>query len=446
VGRELELRLLKDLLHAMAQERRPRLVSITGPAGIGKSRLAWEFEKYVDGVIEDVFWHRGRAPSYGEGISFWALGEMVRRRAGLVEGDDEATTRGRVVAAVEEYVRDPADRALVEPALLTLLGIEPPPPGGRDVLFAAWRIFFERIAARGTTVLLFEDLQWADGGQLDFIDHLLEWSRGVPLLVITLARPELLERRPGWGTGARSFNAIGLEPLSDGQMRELLHGLVPDLPGRATEAILQRADGIPLYAVETVRMLIAEGRLVPDRDATYRPVGDLGELAVPDTLRALVASRLDALEPADRSLIQDASVLGRTFSPQAVAAVSGASDEAELEARLRGLVRREILEVAVDPSSPERGQFGFVQSVIREVAYATLSRRDRRARHLAAARTFERLGDDELAGALATHYLAAWEASDPGPEADALQIQARLALRGAAERAMSLGSSDQAIA
>jgi len=443
VGRELELRLLKDLLHQIGEEQRPRLISITGPAGIGKSRLAWEFEKYLDGLVEDVYWHRGRAPSYGEGVTFWALGEMVRKRAGLLETDDDETTRARLHETVAEWVPEQKDREWVEPALLTLLGLEPAPAGGRDVLFAAWRIFFERIAARGTTVLLFEDLQWADGGQLDFIDHLMEWAKGVPLLVVTLARPDLLERRPGWGTSARSFNTIGLEPLTDGVMRELLSGLVPELPASAAETILARADGIPLYAVETVRMLIADGRLSPNDDGTFRPAGDLGELAIPDTLRALIASRLDALEEADRSLLQDAAVLGKTFAPDALAAIYG-QDEAVLEPRLRALSKRELLEISVDPASPERGQYGFVQSVIREVAYDTLSRRDRRTRHLAAARYFEGLGDDELAGVLSTHYLAAFENSDPGPEADALRIQARLALRGAATRAIDLGAADQA--
>jgi len=443
VGRELELRLLKDLVHAVDEDRRPRLVSITGPAGIGKSRLAWEFEKYLDGLVDGVYWHRGRAPSYGDGVTFWALGEMVRKRAGLLESDDEGTTRERVRATVEEWVPDEKDRAWVEPALLTLLGLEAPPAGGRDVLFAAWRIFFERVAAHGTTILLFEDLQWADGGQLDFIDHLMEWARDVPLLVVTLARPELLERRPGWGTTARAFNAVGLEPLTPANMRELLLGLVPGLPADAVSTVLERADGIPLYAVETVRMLVADGRLVADGDGTFHPVGELGELAMPDSLRSLIASRLDALDDIDRTLLQDAAVLGKTFTPDAMAAIYG-RDEAEIAARLRALSRRELLEIAVDPASPERGQFGFVQSVVREVAYETLSRRDRRTRHLAAARYFEGLGDEELAGVLSTHYMAAYEASEPGPEADALRIQACLALQGAAERAMDLGAYDQA--
>ncbi len=215
VGRDEEFRLLKDALAAVGRERRARLVSISGPGGIGKSRLAWELEKYIDGILENVYWHRGRSPAYGEGITFWALGEMVRRRAGLAETDDEATTRQRIAATVAEYVPGADDQRWVEPALLTLLGLEPPPPGGRDMLFAAWRIFFERIAERGPTILLFEDLQWADSGLLDFIDKLLEWSKGVPILVVTLARPELFDRRPDWGSGTRHFTSLALEPLSD---------------------------------------------------------------------------------------------------------------------------------------------------------------------------------------------------------------------------------------
>jgi class 3 adenylate cyclase/tetratricopeptide (TPR) repeat protein len=444
VGRDEEIRLLKDLITVTGRDRRPRLVSITGPGGIGKSRLAWELEKYIDGISETIWWHRGRSPSYGEGITFWALGEMVRRRCGLVEDADEATTRERVNATVAQFVSEDDDRRWVEPALLTLLGLEPAPSGGRDVLFAAWRIFFERIAERGTTVLLFEDLQWADTGLLDFIDHLLEWSRSVPLLVVTLARPELLERRPGWGAQVRNLTKMDLEPLSDEAMRALLDGFVPGLPDGAVRSILARADGMPLYAVETVRSLVADGRLVRD-GAVYRPAGELRALTVPETLRSLIASRLDALDPADRSLVADASVLGQTFSVAGLAALSGMTG-VELEPRLRGLVRRQLFDLELDPRSPERGLYAFVQSLIREVAYATLARRERRARHLAAARYYESLGDDELAGALATHYVAAHEASAEGPESEAVAVQARLALSGAAERASTLGSNEQAVA
>ena len=444
VGRDEEMRLLREVLAASSRDPRTRLVSITGPGGIGKSRLAWEFEKYADGLVETIWWHRGRSPSYGQGISFWALGEIVRRRARLSEEDDESTTRERVAATVVEHVPEASDRQWIEPALLTLLGLEPAPAGGRDVLFAAWRMFFERIAANGTTVLLFEDLQWADTGLLDFIDHLLEWSRGVPLVVVTLARPELFDRRPGWGSATRNLTSMALQPLPPQAMRELLDGFVPGLPSTAAEAILARADGVPLYAVETVRTLVADGRL--ERvDGTYRPVGDLAALTVPDTLRSLIASRLDALTPDDRSLLQDAAVLGQTFTADGLAAVSG-RDVADLEPHLRGMVRRELVEVEADQRSPERGQYRFVQSLIREVAEGMLARRDRRARHLAVARHFETLGDEELAGALATHYLEAHEASTPGPEADAVAVQARLAFRAAADRAATLGAHDEAVA
>ena len=294
VGRESELRLLKDLFHATAREQRARLVSITGQAGIGKSRLAWEFLKYVDGVVEGVWWHDGRSPAYGEGVTFWALGEMIRSRAGLLETDDAATTRTRIAEMVELHVPDADERTWIEPALLALLGVGDAPSGGRDELFRAWRTFFERLASTGPVGLLFEDLQWADAGLLDFIDHLLEWSRGVPILIITLARPDLLERRADWGAGRRNFLALGLEPLTGEAMRDLLAGLVPGLPESTVRSIVARADGIPLYAVETIRMLVSDGRL-REVDGRYEPAGELGDLAVPETLQALIAARLDAL-------------------------------------------------------------------------------------------------------------------------------------------------------
>jgi len=443
VGREGELRLLKDLFHATGRDKRPRLVSVMGPGGIGKSRLAWEFLKYVGGMVEDTWWHSGRSPAYGQGITFWALGEMIRRRAGLLETDDEATTRKKVGDTVAHWVPAEDERRWVETALLALLGLGEPPAGGRDELFAAWRTFFERIAASGPTVLLFEDLQWADAGVLDFIDHLLEWTRGLPIFVITLSRPDLLERRPDWDSGRRNFVSLALDPLPESAMRELLAGLVPGLSVSVAKAIVARADGIPLYAVETVRMLVAEGRL-KEEDGSYIPVGDLTTLAIPETLTALIAARLDGLESAERSLLQDAAVLGQSFSVAGLAAVTGAEAEA-LGPMLRTLVRRELLSVNADPRSPERGQYAFVQALIREVAYNQLARPERKVRHLAAARWFESLGEDELAGALAQHYADAYRNAPTGPEADALAGQARLAFKGAAERAVALGSHAQAL-
>ncbi len=291
--------------------------------------------------------------------------------------------------------------------------------------------------------MIFEDHHFADNGLLDFVDHLLEWSRAYPIYVVTLSRPELIERRPDWGAGKRNFTSLYLEPLAASAMRELLAGLVPGLPDAAARSIVARADGMPLYAVETVRMLLAEGRLALEGGA-YRPVGDLTDLAVPETLTALIASRLDTLAADDRAVIADAAVLGQSFTLAGVAAVSGVAAP-DLEPRLQTLVRREILVVESDPRSPERGQYAFVQALIREVAYNTLARRDRKERHLAAARFFEGLGSDELAGALAGHYLAAYRNAPEGAEAAAIAAQARIALRAAGERAVALGSHDQAL-
>src|SRR5512141_164882 len=284
----------------------------------------------------------------------------------------------------------------------------------------------------------------ADTGLLDFVDHLLEWSRGLPIYVVTLARPDLIERRPSWGAGKRNFVSLYLEPLPEADMRQLLTSLVPGLPESAVATSVGRADGIPLYAVETVRMLVSEGRLV-EESGVYVPRGDLTTLAVPETLQALIASRLDGLDETERRLVHDAAVLGQSFNIPALAAVAEVPEDS-LEPRLASLVRRELLVREMDARSAERGQYAFVQALIREVAYNTLSRKDRKKLHLSAARYFESLGNDELAGVLASHYLAAHANAAEGEEADALGGQARIALKAAAGRAAALGSHDQALA
>ncbi len=443
VGRDAELQLIKDFYHGTARERGVRLVSVIGQGGIGKSRLAWEFLKYIDGVTEVVYWHQGRSPSYGDGIAFWALGEMVRMRLGIGEGADEEETREALTGSLEEFIPDEEERRTLEGPLLQLLGFEVGSGAERGELFAAWRTYFERIAEQGPVVLVFEDLQWADEGMVDFIEDLLAWSRGRPIYVITLARPELLDRRPTWGAGQRGFTSLGLQPLTDAEMLELLGGLVPGLPDAAARAIVARAEGVPLYAVETIRMLINDRRLEL-AEGTYLPVGDLTTFAVPESLHALIAARLDGLDPGERSLLQDASVIGLSFGADALAAVSGLAAD-DVERHLRHLAQRELIVLDTDPRSPERGQYRFVQGLIKEVAYGTLAKRDRRARHLAAARHFEALGDDELAGVLAQHYVEAYRAQPDGEEGAAVAAQARVALRGAAARASALASPAHAL-
>src|SRR5581483_4657701 len=191
VGRDRELRQIKDLFHACAEDRKPQLVSITGIAGIGKSRLAWEFYKYFDGLPQVTYWHRGRCLAYGEGVTYWALADMVRMRCRISEDEEPASALGKLAEVVEEHLPDDEERSFVEPRLRHLLGFEEGARFERDDLFAAWRLFFERLADVYPTVMVFEDMQWADTSLLDFIDYLLEWSRTSPLFVVTLARPEL---------------------------------------------------------------------------------------------------------------------------------------------------------------------------------------------------------------------------------------------------------------
>ncbi|MDQ3553022.1 MAG: AAA family ATPase [Chloroflexota bacterium] len=442
-GREEELRLLKEQLHATGREGRARLVSIIGQGGMGKSRLMWELRKYIDGVAEDIYWHEGRSPAYGEGVAFWALGEMVRLRAGIAESEDDASAADKLHATIREFVSDESDRRWISAPLGTLLGLEEIPTREREVLFAAWRTFFEHVATRGPTVMVFEDLHWADQGLLDFIDHLLEWSRTKAILVIALARPELLDRRSNWGAGRRASVLLQLEPLRNDAIGGLLRGLAPGLPGPVVEQVVRRAEGVPLYAVETVRMLLDEGRLVRE-GGTYRLTDTAAPIAVPATLQALIASRLDALDPIERTLVQDASVLGKSFTVDVLATLSGHPVDA-VRAHLLTLVRKDVLTLEADPRSPERGRYAFVQDVIREVAYGTLAKRGRRSRHLAAARYFEMLGDQELSGVLATHYLEAWRATPEGPEGDAIAAQSRVALRAAIDRALSLHANAAAL-
>jgi len=443
VGRERELKLIKDLFHGCAQERRAHLVSVTGIAGIGKSRLSWEFYKYFDGIADFVYWHRGRCLAYGEGVAYWALADMVRMRCGIVEEDEPASAREKLSATLDEHLLDREERNFVEPRLAQLLGLEEGGSGDRPDLFAAWRLFFERLADTYPVVLAFEDLQWADSSLLDFVEYLLEWSRDSPLYVITLARPELHERRPVWGAGQRNFTSLYLEPLSREAMEELLEGLVPGLPEAVRDRILARAQGVPLYAVETVRMLLDRG-LLREEGTVYRLAGEIETLDVPETLHALIAARLDGLSAEERRLLQDGAVLGKTFTPQALAALSGTA-AGELEPLLAGLVRKEVLGIQSDPRSPERGQYGFLQDLVRHVAYETLAKRDRKARHLAAAAHLEAAfaDPDEVAEVLASHYLAAVEAAPDAADAVEIRAKAGAMLARAGERAASLGAPEE---
>ncbi len=441
VGRDRELRTLKDLFHACWDEGRAHLLSVTGVGGIGKSRLSWEFLKYIDGLIDTVWWHRGRCLAYGDGVTYWALSEMVRTRAGIAEEEAPASAAEKLRACVEEFIPDPEERGWVEPRLAHLLGIEERTFSSRDELFAGWRLFFERIADQGPVVMVFEDLQWADDAILDFVDYLVEWAREHPLFVVTLARPELMERRSDWGVGKRRFTSLYLEPLPDTAIDELMQGMVPGLPDELRARIRDRAEGVPLYAVETVRMLLDRGLLVRTGDL-FEPTEAIDRLDVPESLHGLIAARLDGLPPEERTLLQVGAVLGKTFSRHAIGALLDLPDE-RLDDILGSLVRRELLSIQNDPRASDHGQYGFLQSLVQKVAYDTLSKKDRKARHLAVAQNLEETwtGDeDEIVEVLASHFLEAYELAPDAVDAAAIRAKACETLTRAGRRARSLAA------
>jgi class 3 adenylate cyclase/predicted ATPase len=449
-GRDAELRTIRDLFHAAADRRVPRLVLVSGPAGVGKSRLGWEFFKYIDGLAAEVWWHRGRCLSYGEGVAFWALAEIVRQRLGIAEEDPAEAAAAKLAQGLARFVPDPTERGYVRVRLGRLLGVAAEGDSGealsREELFAGWRLFFERLAAENPVVLLVEDAQYADGGLLDFLDHLIDWVRDLPVYVLVFARPELGQARPGFGAG-RNRITLTLDPLDAASMDTLVEALVPGMPAAARAKITAQAQGIPLFAVETIRSLV-DRDIVQPIEGVYRLTGDVGQLAVPDSLHALLAARLDALDPGVRQLVADAAVLGATFPAEALIAVSG-QDEAAVRIALAELVRREVLSVSADRLSPERGSYGFAQNMLRQVAYDTLSRRDRKARHLAVAAHLRAAfaGDgEEVAEVIARHYLDALDAVPDDGDAGQIRGQAIAALTRAAERAGRTGAPARAAA
>ena len=439
IGRDREMRLLKELFHATEDSGRPRLVVFDGEAGVGKSRLGWELEKYIDGLSREVAWHRGRCLSYGDGVAFWALAEAVRARVGVVEEDSGVAVSHGLDRLLDGLVTDPDERAWLRPRVASLLG-EDSREFEREDLFAAWTRLFERVGGEDPIVLMIDDAQHADQGLLDFLEHLIATSRAA-MFVLLLARPELLESHPQ--LGGRRASVIRLEPLGDAAMGELVNALVEGLSEAVAKGLVERSEGIPLFAVETVRALIDRELVQPSGGRYVVAPGrnvDLDAIGAPASLHALVAARLDALSTDERRVVTDASVLGESFTREGIGILSGETDS--LDAVLSSLQRKEILATDSDRFSAERGQFRFVQSVVKQVAYSTLSRRDRKLRHLAVAdhlaNQVERL--DELALVIAQHLLDAVEASGADdPDIEGLKQRASDLFVVAADRACALG-------
>jgi class 3 adenylate cyclase len=445
IGRDRELHLVKELFHASAERHSARMVVVSGVAGVGKSRLSWEFFKYIDGLAGTVLWHSGRCLSYGEGVSYWALSEMVRARLQISEDDGQDVVAERLRVGLERWIAEATDREFIAPRLGQLLGLPTAKVVAREELFSGWRLFFERLSEHLPVVMVIEDLQWADAGMVDFLDHLLEWSGNRAVFLLVLSRPEGTDRN-ALVLSRRSVTALPLDPLSDEVIGELLDGLVTGLPATARDRIVERAEGVPLYAIETVRGLLDKGILEKGDDGRLQLVADLGELEIPPGLTALIAARLDALTPQERRVVKECSVLGGSFPRQAIEAVSDI-DPANLDELLSSLVRKEVLAVRADKLSPERGQYAFTQSLIRSVAYDTLTRAERKARHLRTAEHLRSALPDEgaeLAEVIAAHYHDAYLAARDDPDSGELRVLARDAYVQAAERARSVGALETA--
>jgi len=413
VGREDDLAVLRSAYGRMVREPSVQLVTITGEPGVGKSRLVAEFQAFVDDRPELVSWRQGRSLPYGEGVAFWSLAEIVKSHVGILESDDPDAAAAKVRRLVDE-VAEERDRSWLSGRLAALVGAA----GGsgathRDESFTAWSTFLEAVAATRPLVLVFEDVHWADDALLEFIEHLADLDTAVPMLIVCAARPELHERRPRWAGGKRNATTIALTPLSGEETARLIGALLDQavLPAETQSLLLERAGGNPLYAEEFVRMLVDRGALTR-RGGTWGLV-EPGGIAVPDSVHALIAARLDTL-PADRKvLLQNASVIGKVFWDGAVAAMSDVVRDQAREG-LQDLVRRELVRRARRSSVDGEAEFAFSHLLIRDVAYGQIPRAARAGKHRAAAAWIEGLAGGSLAPhaeLLAHHYSRALELS-----------------------------------
>jgi class 3 adenylate cyclase/tetratricopeptide (TPR) repeat protein len=373
VGREHERTLLFETFLRAERESSVQIVTVVGEPGIGKSRLVTELRTTLDDRPEIVTWRHGRCLPYGEGITFWALGEIVKAEAGILESDDQDEARAKLDETLAGLFADDAERAWFTSRLGPLVGAGAEGGAvGREETFTAWRRFLEALAARRPTVLVVEDLHWADGALLEFLEHLLGWTTPVPLLLLCTARPELYERQPTWGGGMRNATTISLAPLSDEESAALLHALLERtlLDAEVQSALLERAGGNPLYAEQFARMLSERG--------------GFGDGPLPETVQALVAARLDTLRPELKALLQDAAVVGRVFWTGAAAAL-GDLERDDVRRGLNELVHREFVRPIRISSMSGEEEFSFWHALVRDVAYHQIPRSPRADKHLAAA-------------------------------------------------------------
>jgi class 3 adenylate cyclase/tetratricopeptide (TPR) repeat protein len=427
VGRTRELAVVEDAFDRARHARTSQLLTLVGVPGIGKSRLVFELSRMVDADPELITWRQGRCLAYGDGVTLWALSEIVKAQAGVLERDTPADVAGKLHAAVRDALPE-SDADWVESQLLTLvgLGVEAELGGDRrNEAFAAWRRFLEGLAEQRPLVVVFEDVHWADETLLDFVDELVDWVTDVPLLVVATARPELLERRPGWGGGKLNATTLALASLSDEDTALFLSRLLgtPVLEAGSQQALLERAGGNPLYAEQYAELYIEQG--------------STEELSLPETLQGIIAARLDGLSESEKGLILDAAVVGKVFW-----AGSLGRNGAELGSALHSLERKGFVRRQRRSSVEGESELAFAHALVRDVAYGQIPRGERAAKHRRVAEWIESLGrPEDHAEMLAHHLQAALELSRAAGQDDrALQERTRTALSEAGDRAYALNA------
>jgi class 3 adenylate cyclase/tetratricopeptide (TPR) repeat protein len=444
VGRTDELRSLAQAFDRATHEASVQLVTLTGEPGVGKTRLLWEFHRTIDERPDLITWRQGRCLAYGEGVTFWSVGEMLKAEAGVLESDEPDVAIAKLDRALDALGLAGEEHDWLRGRLAPLLGVgDASDAGNRDELFTAWRRFLEAIALRNPFVLVFEDLHWADPTMLAFVEHVVDWSTDVPMLVVCSARPELYELHPSWGGGKRNAATIALPPLTEQDTARLIGSLLEQaaLPADVQAELLERAGGNPLYAEEFVRMLIDRG-ILERRGASLRIEVPEGGVPIPESVHALIEARLDTLPPDRKALLQDASIVGKIFWSGALAAM-GEVDEREVRDGLHELARKELVRAVRSSSVRDQAEYSFWHALVRDVAYGQIPRAERGARHLAAAAWTERLAGDRVfdhAEFIAFHYERALElAAASGHPADpAVRASAARFLELAGDRSGAL--------
>ena len=412
VGRELEKALVVGTFERAVQQRSCQLVTIVGEPGLGKSRLCAELLADVEDRPGLVRWRQGRCLPYGDGIAFWALGEIVKAECGILETDTPEEAAAKLDRALPA---ESPDFAWLKARLLPLVGAGGEPVS-QDETFTAWRRVLESWADERESVLVFEDLHWADEALLSFLEHLAGWAQDVPLLLLCTTRPELYERNPTFGAQAQNAQRINLSPLSEEETARLIGVLLERavLPAETQRTLLERAGGNPLYAEEFVRLLSDRSELDEEVD-------------VPDSVQALIAARLDTLSAERKTLLQDAAVMGKVFWAGALVSM-GDRDPREVEQALHELARKQLVRPSRSSSMEGEAEYGFWHVLVQDVCYAQIPRAARATRHQAAAAWVEeKAGEraEDLADVLAHHYQAALELNR------AAGIETRRAVTGA---------------